>query len=52
MTPYASAVAIALNQAFGTSGQTAAAEPFAAAAGSSIMFFTQYRVYATLRATN
>ena len=49
-TPYASAVAIALNQAFGASGQTAAAgsaEPFAAAAGSSIMFFTQYRVYAT-----
>ena len=49
-TPYASAVAIALNHAFAASGQTAAAgsaEPFAAAAGSSIMFFTQYRVYAT-----
>ena len=45
-TPYASVVAIALNQAFGASGQTAAAEPFAAAAGSSIMFFTQYRVVA------
>ncbi len=51
-TPYASAVAIAINQAFGQSGQ----EPAAAAAqiagdgypfyGSSVMFFTQYNVLA------
>ena len=44
-TPYASAVAVALNQAFGQTGRTAAAvsaEPFALASGSSIMFFTQY----------
>ena len=42
MTPYASAVAIALNQAFGASGQTAADESIKFALGSSIMFFTQY----------
>ena len=53
-TPYASAVAIAINQAFGQSGQTPAqAGDAAAAAGdewagqsTTVMFFTQYTVWA------
>ena len=50
MTPYASAVAIALNQAFGQSGQTPAAAVSGAASGASygscVMFFSRYSVLA------
>ena len=51
MTPYASAVAIALNQAFGQTGQTSVESGVPAAVldsnlsyGSCVMFFTQYNV--------
>ena len=49
MTPYASAVAIALNQAFGASGQTVADEsalPSGVGIGSSVMFFSEYTAVA------
>ena len=54
MTPYASAVAIALNQAFGQTGQTTAESGVPAADpdshlsyGSCVMFFSQYNVLAS-----